>query len=76
MGYKMKKNDWDYLAKTMWEYSEKHEGKISNLLKELVIKIHKGKVIIDDNDENEQTTGSDGIFDPNQTSNLDFKGIE
>ena len=72
----MKRNDWDYLAKAMWEFSEKHEGKISDLLKELVIKTYEGKVIIDDNDKNEQTTGSNRIFDPNQTSNFNFKGTK
>lgn len=48
----MKKNDWDYLAKAMWSYSEKNEGRVSTLLKQLVIKIHKNmEVIIDDMDK-------------------------
>ena len=72
----MKRNDWDYLAKAMWEYSEKHEGKISNLLKELVIKIYKGEVIIDDMGEFKQTNGSNRPIDNNTTGNTDFKGLE
>ena len=37
----MKKNDWVYLARAMWTYSEEHEGKTSRLLKELVIAVNK-----------------------------------
>ena len=49
----MKKNDWVYLARAMWTYSEEHEGKTSRLLKELVIKINKNmEMIIDELDEN------------------------
>ena len=70
----MKRSDWDYLAKAMWEFSEKHEGKISDLLKELVIKTYKGKVIIDDNDKNEQTIRSNSGDDSNTTSNINFEG--
>ena len=50
----MKKSEWIYLANAMWTYSEKHEGEISRLLKEVVIKLNKNmEVIIDDmgNDE-------------------------
>ena len=36
----MKKNEWIYLANAMWTYAEKHEGKISRLLKELVFKVN------------------------------------
>ena len=72
----MKRNDWDYLAKAMWEYSEKHEGKISDLLKELVIKIYKGKVIIDDMGEFKQTNGSNRPIDNNTTGNTDFEELE
>ena len=45
----MKKNEWIYLANAMWAYAEKHEGKISDLLKELVYKINTNmEMIIDD----------------------------
>jgi hypothetical protein len=71
----MKKSEWTYLANAMWAYSEKHEGKISNLLKELIIKINKGEVIIDDNDENDEINGSDRITDANTTGNSNFEGI-
>ena len=69
----MKKSEWTYLANAMWSYSEKNEGKISNLLKELIIKINKGEVIIDDNDENDETIRSDGTIDPDSTNNFDFE---
>jgi hypothetical protein len=49
----MKKNDWAYLANAMWTYAEKHEGKVSDLLKELIIKINK-EMIIDDRLENDE----------------------
>ena len=71
----MKKSEWTYLANAMWAYSEKHEGKISNLLKELIIKINKGEVIIDDNDKNDEINGSDRITDANTTGNSNFEGI-
>jgi hypothetical protein len=70
----MKKSEWTYLANAMWSYSERNEGKISNLLKELIIKINKGEVIIDDNDENDEINGSDGTINPNTTGNSDFEG--
>ncbi len=51
----MKKSEWIYLANAMWTYSDKHEGKISSLLKEVVIKLNKNmEVIIDDMGNNEQ----------------------
>ena len=51
----MKKNDWVYLANAMWAYAEKHEGTISDLLKELVIKINKNtEMIIDDRLEDDE----------------------
>lgn len=72
----MKKKDWVYLAKAMWVYSEKHDGKISNLLKELIIKIHKNKeMIIDDMGKYEQNATSDRPNDTNSTSNSDFTGF-
>ena len=70
---KMKKSEWDYLAKAMWAYSEKNEGKISDLLKELVIKIHKNKeMIIDDMGEYEQDARSDRPVDYNSTGKPDY----
>ena len=51
----MKKSEWIYLASAMWTYSEKHEGDISRLLKEVVIKINKNKeMVIDDRLENDE----------------------
>ena len=51
----MKKSEWIYLANAMWTYSDKHEGEISRLLKEVVIKLNKNmEVIIDDMGNNEQ----------------------
>jgi hypothetical protein len=70
----MKKSEWTYLANAMWSYSEKNEGKISNLLKELIIKINKGEVIIDDNEKIYEIIRSDGVIDSNTTSNTNFEG--
>ena len=70
----MKKSDWEYLANAMWSYSEKNEGKISNLLKELIIKINKGEVIIDDDEKIYEIIRSDGVIDSNTTSNTNFEG--
>ena len=51
----MKKSDWIYLASAMWAYSEKHEGDISRLLKEVVIKLNKNtEMIIYDRLENDE----------------------
>tara|TARA_R110002051_G_scaffold231774_1_gene293664 strand:- start:704 stop:925 length:222 start_codon:yes stop_codon:yes gene_type:complete len=73
----MKKSDFYYLTKAMWAYSEKNEGKISDLLKELINKIHKKKeMIIDDMGEFEQTNGSNRPIDNNTTGNTDFTGLE
>ena len=71
----MKKNDWIYLANAMWEYSEKHEGRISQLLKQLVKEVNKNKeVMIDDNEEISEITGSERVYDSNSSSNISFKG--
>jgi hypothetical protein len=65
----MKKNDWIYLARAMWEYSEKHEGKISNLLKQLIKEINNNKeMITDDMGEYEQNVTSNRPIDTNRTS--------
>lgn len=45
----MKKSDWVYLANAMWTYSEKNEGRISSLLKQLITEINKNEeMIVDD----------------------------
>ena len=72
----MKKSEWVYVASAMWTYAEKHDGKISALLKELIVKINKNmEMIIDDMGEYEQDARSDRPFDYNSTSNSDFKGL-
>ena len=69
----MKKSEWIYLASAMWAYAEKHDGKTSRLLKELVININKNKeMIIDDMGEYEQDAGSNRPIDTNTTGNTDF----
>jgi hypothetical protein len=72
----MKKEDWVYLANAMWAYAEKHDGKISSLLKELVITINKNeKVINNDMGKYEQNATSNRPNDTNSTSNSDFTGL-
>jgi len=44
----MKKSNWIYLANAMWEYSEKHTGRVSDLLKELIKEVNKNKEMIED----------------------------
>ena len=62
----------------MWAYAENNEKmnqRISRLLKQLVKTINKNnEVIIDDNDENDETIRSDGTIDPDSTNNFDFEG--
>lgn len=71
----MKKNDWIYLANAMWEYSEKHEGRVSQLLKELVIEVNKNKeVMIYDNETISEITTSERVYDSNSSGNIPFKG--
>jgi|TARA_R100000149_G_C5879759_1_gene144403 hypothetical protein len=71
----MKKNDWIYLANAMWEYSEKHEGRVSQLLKQLIKEVNKNKeVMIDDNETISKTTGSERVYDSNSSGNIPFKG--
>ena len=56
----MKKSDWIYLAKAMWEYSEKHKGRVSDLIKELIKEVNKNKEMIeDDMGKYEQNARSD-----------------
>ena len=73
-GMQMKKNEWVYLANAMWAYAEKHEGKISHLLKELVILVNKNmEMIINDMGENGENARSDRPIDSNTTSGVNFK---
>jgi|TARA_R100000951_G_scaffold10728_1_gene9077 nucleoid DNA-binding protein len=68
----MKKSDWMYIAKAMWEYSEKHEGRVSQLLKQLVIEVNKNKeMIIDDMGKYEQDARSNRPVDTDTTSSED-----
>jgi hypothetical protein len=74
----MKKNEWNYLAKAMWSYADKHEGKISGLLKELVVLVNhqfftKGitEVNINDMGKYEQYATSDRPNDTNSTGSED-----
>ena len=50
----MKKSEWIYLANAMWTYSERNEGEISRLLKELVIKLNTNMEMIIDDMENDE----------------------
>tara|TARA_R110002167_G_scaffold174345_1_gene373170 strand:+ start:814 stop:1047 length:234 start_codon:yes stop_codon:yes gene_type:complete len=51
----MKKNDWIFISKIMWEYSESHDGRMSILLKELIKKVNNNmEMIIDEMDTDEQ----------------------
>jgi hypothetical protein len=71
----MKKNDWIYLANAMWEYSEKHEGRISQLLKQLIKEINKNKeVMINDNETISEIIRSERVYDSNSSGNIPFKG--
>lgn len=71
----MKKSEWVYLAKVMWSYSERIEtsGKVSRLLKELIININKNKEMIDnDMGEYEQDARSDRPIDYNSTGSKNY----
>jgi len=72
----MKKSDWIYLARAMWEYAEKHEGKISNLLKQLIKEINTNKeMITDDMGEYEQNVTSNRPIDTNATNWSDYERL-
>jgi len=78
----MKKNEWVYLAKAMWTYAEKHDGKISSLLKELVRLVNlnlftEGITEVNTNDmgKYEQNARSNRPINTNTTGNTDFKGF-
>ena len=68
----MKKNDWVYLANAMWTYAEKHDGKISSLLKELIKNINENmEVIIDDMGTNGKVIRSERYSNTNATNKND-----
>ena len=71
----MKKSDWMFLSKAMWNFADKTNGRVSTLLKELVQKLNKNQgVIVDELDDNVQTVGSNRQQKPNATSKDNFKG--
>ena len=70
----MKKSDWTYLAKAMWQYSEKNEGKVSRLLKELIIEINKSEMIKNDMGESSETIGSNGQTETHGNGEDVFRG--
>ena len=68
----MKKNEWIYLANAMWTYAEKHDGKISSLLKELIKNINENmEVIIDDMGTNGKVIRSERYSNTNATNKND-----
>ena len=70
----MKKNEWLYLANAMWKYAEQHNGKLGDLLKELVKTINKNmEMIIDDNETISKDAGSKRRYDPNSSNNIPFE---
>ena len=70
----MKKNDWVYLANAMWTYAEKHDGRISSLLKELVIIGNNNmEMIINELADNGENVRSNRPTDTNATNSDDFK---
>jgi hypothetical protein len=70
----MKKNEWIYLANAMWTYAEKHDGKISSLLKELIKNINENmEVIIDDMGTNGKVIRSERYSNTNATNKNDRK---
>tara|TARA_Y100001972_G_C7526526_1_gene265456 strand:- start:132 stop:374 length:243 start_codon:yes stop_codon:yes gene_type:complete len=72
----MKKSDWVYLANAMWTYSEKNEGRISRLLKQLIREINNNKEMIEnDMGKYEQNATSDRPIDTDSTDKSDFTGL-
>ena len=72
----MKKSEWIYLANAMWTYSDKHEGEISRLLKELVIKLNTNmEMIIDDMENDEPNVRINGRSNANPTDNKNIKRL-
>ena len=71
----MKKSEWKYLAGVMWTFAENNDGKISPLLKELIIKVNQNLgVIIDELDDIMPTASSNGQAPTQPTSEITFKG--
>tara|TARA_R100000149_G_C5880429_1_gene145472 strand:- start:5643 stop:5870 length:228 start_codon:yes stop_codon:yes gene_type:complete len=71
----MKKSDWVYLANAMWTYSEKNEGRISGLLKQLIKEINNNKEMITNGmDEFSETTTGDGQNETDRNSENVFRG--
>ncbi len=69
----MKKSEWIYLANAMWTYAEKHDGKISSLLKELVIIGNNNmEMITNELADNGENVRSDRPTDTNATNSDDF----
>lgn len=51
---RVNKNEWVSLANMMWTFSETNDGKMSKLIKELILKINENmEVILDDMGEHE-----------------------
>jgi hypothetical protein len=67
----MKKNEWITLAHYLWHLPIEEEMK--ELLKEVLQKINKNEVIIDDNDEICKTDGSVRWKNTNSTGITSFK---
>ena len=64
------------MANAMWTYSEKNEGRISSLLKQLIKEINNSKEMIEnDMGEYEQNATSDRPIDANSTDKSDFTGL-
>ena len=70
----MKRNDWVYLANAMWTYAEKHEGRISDLLKELIIEINTERNRNDKLEDDEPNVRIHKGQDTNSTSEIDSNG--
>tara|TARA_R100000734_G_C3313438_1_gene104740 strand:- start:664 stop:891 length:228 start_codon:yes stop_codon:yes gene_type:complete len=72
----MKKSEWIYLANAMWTYSDKNEGEISRLLKELVIKVNTNmEMIIDDMENDEPNVRINGRPNTNTADNKNIKRL-
>tara|TARA_R100001591_G_scaffold76156_2_gene83996 strand:- start:290 stop:532 length:243 start_codon:yes stop_codon:yes gene_type:complete len=75
-GIQMKKSEWIYLANAMWTYSDKNEGEISRLLKELVIKVNTNmEMIIDDMENDEPNVRINGLPNTNTADNKNIKRL-
>ena len=59
----MKRNEYYYLAGELLKWANSHEGKLSPLIRELVIKLNKGKkfeeLLLDDVQKNVSSLRSD-----------------